>query len=1191
MKKGLLLIAIVAMLLPMSMMAQTTLVLDKESGLEYLDDGDGRLYIDVGSTAITTIKGTPSNQYFVSDGGLRSNWRQNIPDERLKNKAKWYKEYLDEIKTFDKANNGPTTFKGIEYFRNLESLTIPMTGNNNAALSLDLSKNTKLSSLIWNLGPQIKKLTYINVSNTQLTTLPLPNGANANLKTIVAENSKLSTLNLSSLSALETVNLENSTSLTELIPATNSLASLNLRGCTGLATTYTTSNPLDLTTCAVLDRFGVKVLGSNLVIGESVLVNENLAATVLDINAQGEDVNLNAYTNLKTLTCRNARELDVSALSNLETLNIRDTTDTKLILSKDNIKLETLDITYSGVTKVDLSGDVPGTSGTPETCWAPNLVTFRAFFCALEELNLSWHTKLKSAPYPTTGNDPNNAVGLRLIPIPKSLAYRGLANTVEDVDEYNKNNKLRKVTLKGCTELSILSLTFGQITSGYASNDHWIYYNSIDSVDVSGSSSLENFYCFNSMLKYLNLSNCNKLRVINMDQGMLTGLNHDINLSGCDSLKTFIAKRHQWRNLDFLLKERSADEIFQLNQIQVNGGSYTLRTPDGLTKYIRKDNDSIPIKYTCRLKDIDLSKLNPGAGRENPNLGNKPGTGEGFRRLLVDCNLLTQLDLSVIGPCLEQLQCTNNMLTTLDLTNLNSDIDHNSCNWRYQVGYLNAEIVKGHWDGNTNKWMDFPDPATESRESGLYDWVALHMVNGGFTHRMDNDFGLYPNLYCARKDTLRIAKAAIPWMCKVSEVNVIKDSIGGEKFKGSYPCPTGHTGQHIFLHSQDEITEDFGKFKDQDLTGTVMTYKYNTGFRQRRDKNLISPDDLDNYSLSGLEKLPVGVQDTAHIIVRMHLFPYLLNINPMSKDEFSATKLDSASLVTYFSSTLILDYDALIPPGITCYTISGRNQDSRVFEVRGTAIDGQINIVPFGGEKDPHGNWILPAKTAVYVRADKPNPAGLYAFQPIHEIELQGWENLRGETDQDDYLLHGMENLNSSGVKEEYSDALTLAQNRLKEGGINYPNILKGYLAPKYEDENDTIDINHKLYNITAKGKETDPVKPYTVLALGVQNQTSAWPVIGFWPYRGSALASNRCYIDYYDIYPDGAPVGGAKGFNFFFVGEEKEENEVTGVKEINDKWLNATEGWYNMQGVRLNGEPTQPGVYIFNGKKVTIKR
>lgn len=40
MKKGLLLIAIVAMLLPMSMMAQTTLVLDKESGLEYLDDGD-----------------------------------------------------------------------------------------------------------------------------------------------------------------------------------------------------------------------------------------------------------------------------------------------------------------------------------------------------------------------------------------------------------------------------------------------------------------------------------------------------------------------------------------------------------------------------------------------------------------------------------------------------------------------------------------------------------------------------------------------------------------------------------------------------------------------------------------------------------------------------------------------------------------------------------------------------------------------------------------------------------------------------------------------------------------------------------------------------------------------------------------------------------------------------------------------
>jgi hypothetical protein len=29
---------------------------------------------------------------------------------------------------------------------------------------------------------------------------------------------------------------------------------------------------------------------------------------------------------------------------------------------------------------------------------------------------------------------------------------------------------------------------------------------------------------------------------------------------------------------------------------------------------------------------------------------------------------------------------------------------------------------------------------------------------------------------------------------------------------------------------------------------------------------------------------------------------------------------------------------------------------------------------------------------------------------------------------------------------------------------------------------------------------------------------------------------------------------------------------------------------WYNLQGVKLNGVPTVPGIYIHNGRKVVIK-
>lgn len=82
--KLLLLLALIVAFSASRLQAQT-LVTDPESGLEYLDDGDGKLYIWVGSDPIsvdgsTQINGTNSNAYFVSDGGLRSNWRGDLAE-------------------------------------------------------------------------------------------------------------------------------------------------------------------------------------------------------------------------------------------------------------------------------------------------------------------------------------------------------------------------------------------------------------------------------------------------------------------------------------------------------------------------------------------------------------------------------------------------------------------------------------------------------------------------------------------------------------------------------------------------------------------------------------------------------------------------------------------------------------------------------------------------------------------------------------------------------------------------------------------------------------------------------------------------------------------------------------------------------------------------------------------------------
>ena len=47
---------------------------------------------------------------------------------------------------------------------------------------------------------------------------------------------------------------------------------------------------------------------------------------------------------------------------------------------------------------------------------------------------------------------------------------------------------------------------------------------------------------------------------------------------------------------------------------------------------------------------------------------------------------------------------------------------------------------------------------------------------------------------------------------------------------------------------------------------------------------------------------------------------------------------------------------------------------------------------------------------------------------------------------------------------------------------------------------------------------------------------------------------------------------------------------ETTSIETISAEKLNAAEGWYTLDGVKLQSMPTQKGIYINNGKKVVIK-
>ena len=64
-----------------------------------------------------------------------------------------------------------------------------------------------------------------------------------------------------------------------------------------------------------------------------------------------------------------------------------------------------------------------------------------------------------------------------------------------------------------------------------------------------------------------------------------------------------------------------------------------------------------------------------------------------------------------------------------------------------------------------------------------------------------------------------------------------------------------------------------------------------------------------------------------------------------------------------------------------------------------------------------------------------------------------------------------------------------------------------------------------------------------------------------------------------------------AREITFFM---EEEDGTVTAIKSVDaedaESAESAAEGWYTINGIKLNAKPTQKGIYIFNGKKVAIQ-
>ena len=51
-----------------------------------------------------------------------------------------------------------------------------------------------------------------------------------------------------------------------------------------------------------------------------------------------------------------------------------------------------------------------------------------------------------------------------------------------------------------------------------------------------------------------------------------------------------------------------------------------------------------------------------------------------------------------------------------------------------------------------------------------------------------------------------------------------------------------------------------------------------------------------------------------------------------------------------------------------------------------------------------------------------------------------------------------------------------------------------------------------------------------------------------------------------------------------------EDDPKPTGIENVRSQMSNVKGAFFELNGCRLNGEPTSKGIYIYNGKKIIVK-
>ena len=134
--------------------------------------------------------------------------------------------------------------------------------------------------------------------------------------------------------------------------------------------------------------------------------------------------------------------------------------------------------------------------------------------------------------------------------------------------------------------------------------------------------------------------------------------------------------------------------------------------------------------------------------------------------------------------------------------------------------------------------------------------------------------------------------------------------------------------------------------------------------------------------------------------------------------------------------------------------------------------------------------------------------------------------------------------------------------------------VFKAFIPVETAEETQVLQIYPD--NILTGSTQKTTVKSLSVLTLGYAK--NADKTLGFWWYTGTEIPAHRAYIP-----GEALTESGVKGIRIVF-------DDETSISLTPNPSPQGEGSWYSIDGRKMEGKPTQKGLYINNGRKVMVK-